>query len=259
MTDVRYYFSRIRLKGDSADVRALARLAASDAYREHRMVWQFFASDPNAQRDFIYRREAGQGGDRPLTYFLVSQRPPVADAALWSIDTKPYAPQIEAGDRFEFSLRANPVVHRKAERSPEDEAAWLARRDADGRPAPKDTRSRKRDDVVFVAKQKFKQALGNAWREEYDSREIENTAGFAWLEGQGQRFGFTVAEGDVSVSGYQQERFTTRNGHRTQFSRLDFAGQLAVTDPDAFRSAAYSGIGPAKAFGCGLLLLRRIG
>ena len=34
---------------------------------------------------------------------------------------------------------------------------------------------------------------------------------------------------------------------------------LTVSDPLAFAVALAGGIGPAKAFGCGLLLVRRVG
>lgn len=254
-----HYFSHLRLKGDTADVRTLARIATSDLYREHRMVWQFFPDDADARRDFLYRREQGQGGAGALSYFLVSRRPPNPDTSVWSVETKVYAPVLQAGDRYEFSLRANPVVHRKDARSAEDEAAFLARRQVQGLAIPRDTRSRKRDDVVFVAKQKLKAAFGEAWKHEYNATELENAAGFAWVEAQGKRLGFAVAEDEVSASGYQQERFTTRGGQRTEFSRLDFSGRLTVEDPEKFKSALFEGIGPAKAFGCGLLLLRRIG
>jgi len=37
-----------------------------------------------------------------------------------------------------------------------------------------------------------------------------------------------------------------------------FDGLLRITDPDAFRATLIRGIGPAKAFGCGLMLVRRI-
>ncbi len=258
MTQDIHYFSRLRLKGDSADIRALARIATSDLYREHRMVWQFFPNDADAQRDFLYRREEGPGSGGVLAYFLVSRRPPTADSGLWSVETKDYAPVLNAGDQFEFSLRANPVVHRKEARSPEAQAAFVTRCAAEGRAVPRDTRSRKRDDVVFVAKQKLKAVFGDAWKYEYNATELENTAGFAWIEAQGERLGFAVADNEVSASGYQQECFTTRGGQKTEFSRLDFSGKLTVTDPERFQKALLEGIGPAKAFGCGLLLVRRV-
>lgn len=259
MTQDSHYFSRLCLKGDTVDMRALARIATSDLYREHRMVWQFFPNDADTPRDFLYRREQGPGSSGVLTYFVVSRRPPNPDQSLWSVETKAYAPELNTGDQFEFSLRANPVVHRKEGRSPEAEAAFLARRESEGRAIPRDTRIRKRDDVIFVAKQKLKAAFGDAWKHEYNATVLENAAGFAWIEAQGERLGFTVSDDQVSASGYQQERFTTRGGHKTEFSRLDFSGRLTVTDPVCFKNALLEGIGPAKAFGCGLLLVRRIG
>lgn len=38
-----------------------------------------------------------------------------------------------------------------------------------------------------------------------------------------------------------------------------FEGELRVSDPDRLAALLENGIGPAKAFGCGLLLVRRIG
>ncbi|MCI0421919.1 MAG: type I-E CRISPR-associated protein Cas6/Cse3/CasE [Acidobacteria bacterium] len=49
-----------------------------------------------------------------------------------------------------------------------------------------------------------------------------------------------------------------RHGKKIELSTLDFEGVLLVTEPDRFLRALLSGIGPAKAFGCGLMLVRRI-
>jgi len=48
-----------------------------------------------------------------------------------------------------------------------------------------------------------------------------------------------------------------RGGREIRFSTLDFTGLLTVTDPDVFLDKLEQGIGPAKAFGCGLMLLKR--
>jgi CRISPR system Cascade subunit CasE len=37
-----------------------------------------------------------------------------------------------------------------------------------------------------------------------------------------------------------------------------YDGLLRITDPDAFRETLIRGIGPAKAFGCGLMLVKRV-
>jgi CRISPR system Cascade subunit CasE len=42
-----------------------------------------------------------------------------------------------------------------------------------------------------------------------------------------------------------------------RFSTLDFEGVLVVRDPARFIAKVATGFGPQKAFGCGLMLLRR--
>jgi len=39
---------------------------------------------------------------------------------------------------------------------------------------------------------------------------------------------------------------------------MDFAGVLKVEDSGLFAESLITGIGPAKAFGCGLMLIRRL-
>jgi CRISPR system Cascade subunit CasE len=48
-------------------------------------------------------------------------------------------------------------------------------------------------------------------------------------------------------------------GGALRVSTVDFSGQLRVEDADAFRRTLFTGIGHAKAFGCGLLLVRPLG
>ncbi len=43
-----------------------------------------------------------------------------------------------------------------------------------------------------------------------------------------------------------------------RFSTLDFEGILTVENTNEFTRMLFAGIGPAKAFGCGLMLVRRI-
>jgi CRISPR system Cascade subunit CasE len=46
--------------------------------------------------------------------------------------------------------------------------------------------------------------------------------------------------------------------HNIRFSAVDFSGELLVTNPELFHLALFNGIGNAQAFGCGLLLVRRL-
>ena len=41
------------------------------------------------------------------------------------------------------------------------------------------------------------------------------------------------------------------------YSTLDFEGVLTVSDPDPLLPAIARGFGAAKAYGCGLMLIRR--
>jgi CRISPR system Cascade subunit CasE len=43
-----------------------------------------------------------------------------------------------------------------------------------------------------------------------------------------------------------------------ELATVDFEGTLEVADPARFLDALVRGVGPAKAFGCGLMLVRRI-
>ncbi len=39
---------------------------------------------------------------------------------------------------------------------------------------------------------------------------------------------------------------------------LDFEGNLKIVDADQFKRALFKGIGSAKAFGCGMMMVKRI-
>ena len=68
--------------------------------------------------------------------------------------------------------------------------------------------------------------------------------------------GFTPDPETLMVEGYDQHQ--EKPDETLCFSTVDFSGQLTVTDPQAFRTALLGGVGSAKAFGCGLLLVRRV-
>jgi len=79
-----------------------------------------------------------------------------------------------------------------------------------------------------------------------------------WLDRRAQVAGFSLdKDATVVQAGYVY--FNKRGkgqGQRLRSARYD--GTLTVTDPDSLRQALISGIGPAKAFGFGLLSLARV-
>jgi len=68
--------------------------------------------------------------------------------------------------------------------------------------------------------------------------------------------GVSLSEAVLRVDGYRNWR--QRTGKNIALSMLDFEGEVSVNDPTRLADAVYRGVGPAKAFGCGLLLLRRL-
>ena len=79
------------------------------------------------------------------------------------------------------------------------------------------------------------------------------------MQSRCERLGIGVDGDSLNVEGYEQHR-----GKRGElrFSTMNFSGGLGVVDPTALRTALFSGVGHAKAhakaFGCGLLLIRPI-
>lgn len=217
------YLSRLTLT-EHPDLHAIVQ-RMGDAYREHQMLWQLFDPQPDAERDFLYRREIRRG--RP-SYFLLSHRPPVNPLGLWQIDPpKLFAPRLQTGQRLAFSLRVNPVVNH------------------DG----------KRHDIVMHRKRQM------GWNrmpsgERPPLQHLIHETGSDWLQRRSERHGFEIEPDLLRVEGYLQH-YSRRGRRNIRFSTLDFAGLLRVTKPDVFGEALSHGIGPAKAFGCGLMLIRR--
>lgn len=193
------------------------------AYAEHQWLWRFFPSAEGAPRDHIFRR-SDQG--QSMRFYVVSKRAPEPFSEAWSVRTKPYAPQLQAGDELEFELKANPVVTRQHEGK------------------------HKRHDVVMDAKRRA-QAEGIAPASGYA---LLRSACAAWLQSQGSRHGFGFDEEDLSVDCYAQH--AAKQG-QLRFSSVEFRGRLTVTQPEAFQAMLVNGLGHAKAFGCGLMLVRR--
>lgn len=76
----------------------------------------------------------------------------------------------------------------------------------------------------------------------------------AWLARQGERLGFVPET--VLVTG--SEMLRGRKGEsRISLLKVCFEGRLRVTHPATLAQAMRVGIGPGKAFGCGLLSLGR--
>lgn len=81
-------------------------------------------------------------------------------------------------------------------------------------------------------------------------------AQIAWLQRQGERAGFRVMAALVTAS---EAMHCRKGGMRVSLLRVCFEGVLQVSDSALLTQALGTGIGPGKAFGCGLLSLGRGG
>lgn len=233
------YLSRARLRSNRGEVlSAIAPILFPDDEQArpghaHRLVWLLFQDIPDIQRDFLWRDD-GDG-----KYLILSPRVPTDRHNLFELDTKPFAPELAAGDRLRFSLRTNPTVARKDARDPEDKAG----------------RARgKRVDVVMDALCKIPKGERAVARDR-----LTADAGQRWLTEQGARTGFKPHK--VTVNSYARidiaDTSRKKRRERAGVSVMDLGGELEVTDPAAFVQKLAKGFGAAKAFGNGLMLIRR--
>ena len=222
------WLCRAKLRRDTAAVGSLARLLIPEeggarTAAAHRLIWALFSDGPQRARDFLWREV------QPGEFMALARRPPSPMPDLFVVEHQAFEPVLAPGDRLNFSLRANPVVAR---------AAAFGQRGT-------------RHDVVMDALHALPKGERAAARLDAIAQ-----AGRAWLERQGNAHGFQPAEG-VAVDGYEPVRIPRDSGRPAQFSQMDFAGRLTVTDPVAFLAALAAGFGRARAFGCGLMLIRR--
>lgn len=80
-----------------------------------------------------------------------------------------------------------------------------------------------------------------------------------WFTSRTGKFGFTLASNSNDIEALEvRDRAVkqfNRQGRQVTLTVATFVGVLEVTDGDALRVALAGGIGPAKAYGCGLLTL----
>lgn len=228
------YMSRVRVATEGLDRRKLLALLSGDAYANHQLLWRMFSDAPH--RSFLFRQETEIAqlslGDNPRglpLFYVLSEERPVAVPGLLEAESKEFSPVLVAGDRLAFCLRANPTVSRKTEI---------------GRSV--------RHDVLMDAKTQCRQQ-GEACPEVVRQRMEE--AAIGWLDGRSAAAGF-ILESVPQVTAYRQHA-NRRKGAEIRFSSIDYEGVLAVTNPELFNRTLYQGLGKSKAFGCGLMLVRR--
>jgi len=219
------YFSRIRLKSNILAV-DYANSVSKNSYKEHQMLWELFPKHPELNRDFIYRYEPEN--HRPA-YYIVSKRKPIDQENLWHIQTKNYSPILSIGQNFSFIIRVNPVITQKG----------------------------KRHDIVIHEKKNigYKEMDKHSRPSQY---EIIAKTGARWLKSRAENAGFQIQNTALRIDRYQPRIIAQKSKARIIYSTMDFSGILEIDDVNKFQKTLMTGMGKAKAFGCGLMLIRRV-
>lgn len=166
----------------------------------------------------------------PEGYLLPGRDAPV------NPDSKPLDPllnALRAGLRARFRLRAN--VTKRVSRVSTDEAAPFRGKRVD---------LRREDDQLDWLRRKGEQSgfrlLDVGVTQARGSTTFAGLAGARTVEN-------VRASGDATVTGWRPDR------SKMTFGAVTFEGLLEITNVDLFRGALVQGIGPAKAYGFGLL------
>jgi len=143
------------------------------------------------------------------------------------------SPALAEGQRLAFSLRANTVVKK-----------WH------------DDGKQRAHDVVMNAKWEMRQ--NGTWEDcDLTHAQLVQQEGKKWLAKRTGQYGFELPERQVQAEGHQKHSFEKPDGgHQVTFVTMDLTGRLRVADPETFRESLLQGIGPTKAYGCGLMLVR---
>lgn len=265
------YLSKITLRPNFSQQSQLGRVLTDNSYGIHRLLWDLFPDVE--QRCFLFREESareqlGRSKNLPM-YYLLSETLPLADSPLFEVQSKEFSPALKEGDRLAFKLRANPVVARRQEGKKHSshhdvvmdaQRLWLREScqtlalDTEG--SKGELKKRLEAHAELPALLDGAESLNTLLQSRME------VAGKRWLAERGERNGFSIAtnqddEPMLQATGYHWHALPQK-GRNAGYASMDYEGELTVTEPTAFLKLLNQGIGRAKAFGCGLMLVKRV-
>lgn len=255
------YMSRICLLDSISRSSQLGLLLKDRNYGMHRLLSDLFTGDERYLfREENSREQLGSTKKSPL-FYVVSNSKPVNDSPIFSVESKRYDPSLKEGDVLSFKLRANPTVARKVEGSKKSkrhdvvmnaQKQWLSaecEKRGLGIEGPK--RSLR---TSLLGHADYKGPDGRCLLDEQVSDAVEK-ATVNWLEKRGVSYGYEL--NSVQATGYHWNALPEKN-RSAGFSSMDYEGVITVRDPIRLLTMLSKGLGPSKAFGCGLMLVRRL-
>jgi len=218
-----------RLEVDAESVRAAG--ISEDVYAWHKMLWECYPGQPDASRDFLTRIDQLEGAYR---FWVLAKHKPARPQ--WctadGFSLKEISPSFLSHRYYAFDLKVNPVkaiVQRKANEEPVVGTNG------------KRTRG-KRTPLVKLDELR-------AWLFRKGEVRCRDKAG---LDVPG---GFHIVEEKTLEISPMVESHFRKKGQSGYHGGVQFRGTLEVTDREKFIETYQSGIGSAKGFGFGLLLL----
>ena len=237
------YFSRLTLRRDAEDIKPLIQVLqpskSSDRLAvDHRLLWTVIPTEIRTEVEqsrtagtpksaFLWRADRQHG-----RYYLLGPRP-LEDSPFFTIETKPFVPALSLGNKLAFDLRLNATVDRKVGEDGRGKAV------------------RQRCDVAMdLLKEKAKPDRAGS------RMQLAEKAAYDWLTMRATEHGFHLDR--LRLEGYRAERFARRGGKFGTLGIFDLKGALTITEPNSFLTRLRQGFGRGKAFGCGLMLIKRI-
>ncbi|MEU9609810.1 type I-E CRISPR-associated protein Cas6/Cse3/CasE [Streptomyces sp. NPDC048057] len=216
-----------------------------------RVLWRLDADD--SHRPFVYVLTPGKPD---WTHVVERAGWPDADGDHALVrDYAPLLAQVSAGREFAFRLTANPVQTTRTPLAPTP--AQVKRREAAG-PGERIRGFRHAHRTAATQLEWFLTRTGK-WGFEVPAARTEPAApglvtdAAAVDQGQGRR---PEPAREVRITGRSRHSFAKGGrGPHVVFHSATFEGRLKVVDPAAFATRLLRGIGPSKAYGCGLLTL----
>ncbi len=244
------YFSRLTLRRDAANIAPLIQelqpFNSSDRLvMDHKLLWTVIPPDVRTeverrraagtpQSAFLWRADRQRG-----RYYLLGPKP-LEESPFFTIETKPFRPKLSPGDRLAFDLRLNATVDRKVFHSHGDKPAIRQRCDI-AMDLLKNAPRTSEDEPLNRAK----------FRMQFAQKAADD-----WLSTRAEEGGFCLDT--LRLEGYRAERFARRGGKFGTLGIFDLKGALTITDPNSFLARLRQGFGRGKAFGCGLMLIKRV-
>lgn len=215
-------------RGGTGALAAFLAQSATSVGQGHHLVWSLFG-DRQGKRCFLYRM-TGPTVASPV--LIASDEMPKDRHDLWVIDPKPLRilETLAAGDRIQWSLRVNATVKSRV-----------------------GTGKDRSSSHCIVDRAKREGSPGT-------SAQLASKVVPPWLEGKLAAAGLEAPASAMVVQGYDKRRFgrsPDARGSTIVLAMTDVVGTGVVRDVGALHAAMLEGVGGGRAYGCGLLLVRR--